>query len=239
MLVLMLISMLVVLLSSMLVVMLSIMLVVLFSIMLVMVLYGSFFLVFMMVFLSMFRNMLMMVFGSVFCVVVFMMFSSGFIFVLVLMFFTTESLVFVKMLNIFLMRFFLVSNTSFVDRCFKQSIFSIFVMTMVMFFFVMMMVMFFFVMFNVVWLLLMVNTHVCWASFHRFCKVCILNELCLFFFDHFVLFSNFLAGFLLQVHSDLVIDERKYHTIVKWNQIRWLVFIVLFSTLHENKSSVS
>jgi hypothetical protein len=26
---------------------------------------------------------------------------------------------------------------------------------------------------------------------------------------------------------------------VKWNQIRWLVFIVLFSTLHENKSSVS
>lgn len=98
--------------------------------------------------------------------------------------------------------------------------------------------MFFFVVSNMVWLLLMMHTHLCWASFHCFCKVSILNELCLFFFNHLVFLSDFLAGLLLKVNSDLVVDERKNHTIMKWNQIRWLVLIVLFGTLHKHESSV-
>ena len=79
---------------------------------------------------------------------------------------------------------------------------------------------------------------VMYGSFHRTSKVCGLTKLVSTLANLLILSLDCLTGFLFEIDSDLVIDERDYHAIVERNKGRRLVVLHLRLALHENKSSI-
>ena len=56
--------------------------------------------------------------------------------------------------------------------------------------------------------------------------------------DLLVFLGNILLGLLLEIDTDLVVDERNDHAVVEWDQGGWLVVHLLSLTLHEDEGTV-
>jgi hypothetical protein len=89
------------------------------------------------------------------------------------------------------------------------------------------------------WGLLVLDGSLSGSSLHGLCENRAFCKFSGLVHDGLVLGVDLLLVAFLQVHTDLVVDERKDHAVMDGNQVRWLVFSILLGRLHEDEGAIS